>query len=586
MKNLSDRLTQRIAQIEDHDPMLRKELKDIRKMVDRHDEAGKEFSPSAELVAETIVLRTGRPVLAIRYDKPELIFKEEDSEVWKDRLSKAGSYLERAIHAVGRIEVQYHPRYEWIGAGWLVADNTVVTNRHVAMEFGRRKGQRFVFRQGVGGLRIKASIDFLQEFDRAESFEFSFDRILHIEDEEGPDMAFIQVKPVSGKTLAQPIELDGAVAAEDQFVAVIGYPAQDSRVPEQSLMQTIFGDQYNKKRLAPGQVTGIRSDALLHDCSTLGRNSGSVVLSLESGKALGLHFAGRFLEANYAVPARAVAECLDGIRRGDSYPHPSSPQDTREFLDDKDEEDRAVDFALSNATAPPYKSYESWESEHADKNMAQQLAEYLFADRSKSFSLAKEMGVYTSDVEVWIDRFHTQVAILEEVGVKSPCLQFTEQREEIPVPIDIISNLSPWFALQFEKLRWKEVLNHLEDRFSRTRGIRVGLYDRASTLAFFGKRLVEFLSTRVGAQRVIQPGDPNLLRFTVTTTSSGYRVHYASPVWLEWAVFGSPTSPVKDWIEPGTWIFSVEVAGEAAPRIDKAIYNVPPKLSADLSTIA
>ena len=40
-----------------------------------------------------------------------------------------------------------------------------------------------------------------------------------------------------------------------------------------------------------------------HDCSTLGGNSGSVVLSLETGEAVGLHFAGRFLEANFAVPS-------------------------------------------------------------------------------------------------------------------------------------------------------------------------------------------------------------------------------------------------------------------------------------------
>jgi endonuclease G len=109
------------------------------------------------------------------------------------------------------------------------------------------------------------------------------------------------------------------MAAQDQFVAVIGYPAQDSRIPEQDLMHTIFGNQYNKKRLAPGQVTGTRSDAMLHDCSTLGGNSGSVVLSLESGKALGLHFAGRFLEANYAVPSRIVAARLAEIRRSEIH---------------------------------------------------------------------------------------------------------------------------------------------------------------------------------------------------------------------------------------------------------------------------
>ena len=100
-------------------------------------------------------------------------------------------------------------------------------------------------------------------------------------------------------------------ARAGQQVAVIGYPARDSRVPDDQLMQSIFGDVYDKKRLAPGQVTEARPDVLLHDCSTLGGNSGSVLVDLATGEAVGLHFAGRFLEANYAVPAAVVAARLE-----------------------------------------------------------------------------------------------------------------------------------------------------------------------------------------------------------------------------------------------------------------------------------
>jgi endonuclease G len=80
-------------------------------------------------------------------------------------------------------------------------------------------------------------------------------------------------------------------------------------------MYSIFGEVYDTKRLAPGQVTGVQPGILLHDCSTLGGNSGSVLLDLTSGEAVGLHFAGRFLEANYAVAAAVVAERLDAVHR-------------------------------------------------------------------------------------------------------------------------------------------------------------------------------------------------------------------------------------------------------------------------------
>jgi endonuclease G len=79
-------------------------------------------------------------------------------------------------------------------------------------------------------------------------------------------------------------------------------------------MDRIFGNVYNKKRLAPGQLTAIGPNEILHDCSTLGGNSGSVVLGLKSGEAVGLHFSGQFLKANFAVPASLVANRLSQVK--------------------------------------------------------------------------------------------------------------------------------------------------------------------------------------------------------------------------------------------------------------------------------
>src|SRR4051812_40508769 len=39
------------------------------------------------IVAETIVLRQGRPVLAIVNDEPRLDFRDVESEVWRERLT-------------------------------------------------------------------------------------------------------------------------------------------------------------------------------------------------------------------------------------------------------------------------------------------------------------------------------------------------------------------------------------------------------------------------------------------------------------------------------------------------------------------
>lgn len=269
---------------------------------------------AGDFALETIALRTGRPVLAIVKDQPQLTFKkEEDSEVWRGRLSPVATSLVPAIRAVGRIEVENNPRFDWVGTGWLVDDDILVTNRHVAQEFGRARGAAFVFRAGPDRMDMSASVDFLREVDNPEQRAFRIADILHMEDENGPDLAFLRVE---GSGLAPKIVLAEKPAKNEQLVAVIGYPARDSRIPDRPLMDEIFGDIYNRKRLAPGQIIANVETELEHDCSTLGGNSGSVVLDLKTGEALGIHFAGRFLEANYAVAAPVIGERLRAVRAG------------------------------------------------------------------------------------------------------------------------------------------------------------------------------------------------------------------------------------------------------------------------------
>jgi len=300
------------AAMRDRDPALEDEL---RRQPDARGTALElAVGQDADLLAESVILRTGRPVLAIKRDEAQLTFDDADSAVWKSRLVTARAHLARAARAVGRIEVEGHA-LAWIGTGWLVAANVIVTNRHVAAEFGRRDGTTFVFRPGLTGDPMRASIDLLEEIGREESLTFALESILHIEESDGPDLAFLRIAESSAESSRSPIEL-APTSQPDDFVAVIGYPARDSRVPDLALMDRIFGDVYDKKRLAPGQLVGPADGTVRHDCSTLGGNSGSVVLSLDTGRAVGLHFAGRFLEANFAVPSAIVGERLADLRSG------------------------------------------------------------------------------------------------------------------------------------------------------------------------------------------------------------------------------------------------------------------------------
>lgn len=277
---------------------------DVRAMVERR--TTEAFVPD---IREAVIVRFGRPALLIRHDT----FEPPDSEVWRQRLETARAAIETAIPAVGRIEVRNHPDLDWVGTGWLVAPDVVVTNRHVGVEFGRREGAGFAFRRNVRGLQIAARVDFREEHTIAEAEEFALIDILHIEDEDGPDMAFFRAAPQgTAGQLAAPIRLAERVP-DDPNVVVVGYPAWDGRRNDPQVMADIFGDIYDVKRLQPGRLTAVDEYQVEHDCSTLGGNSGSLVLHLESGEAIGLHFGGRYEDSNYAVSAQVVADRLSRL---------------------------------------------------------------------------------------------------------------------------------------------------------------------------------------------------------------------------------------------------------------------------------
>jgi endonuclease G len=315
-----DRLRSFNAQVFRDDPKLAEESADLRRSSAAESALeslapARGTDPEAAVALESIVLRRTRPVLEIRDNDTVLEFVDQaDSAIWSDRLKKAKPFLDKAIRAVGRIDLT-GARLDWVGTGWLVAENILVTNRHVAREFATRKGDGYTFQIGLDG-PITADVDFLQEIGRPGRLLFNLLKPLYIEDEPGPDVAFFEVEQTGGDArLATPIALASRVMAT-QNVATIGYPAYDSRIPEPSLMEDIFGKTYNKKRLAPGGITEVKPTLMLHTCTTLGGNSGSTVVDLDSGEALGLHFSGSFLATNYAVPADVVKRLLDNVRSG------------------------------------------------------------------------------------------------------------------------------------------------------------------------------------------------------------------------------------------------------------------------------
>jgi endonuclease G len=283
----------------------------------------------AGAITEAIILRLGRPSFLIQNDTFVI---PSDQRVWTDRLRPGRANLEAAIKAVGRVELQGHASFPWVGTAWLVEPDVIVTNRHVANEFARQSGRGFVFRPGIDGQLMRVNIDFKEEFGVAAEASVAVERVLFIApDGPGqPDMAVLKLRSIVNR---QPIPMAASSQPEGEFISVIGYPARDDRRNDPDAARSIFKDIYEKKRLAAGKIQSDgQTDVIVfkHDCSTLGGNSGSVVLDVASGKALGLHFGGRFEVSNFAVRIEAVRRALSGATRPsprDVPPEtPASPQ--------------------------------------------------------------------------------------------------------------------------------------------------------------------------------------------------------------------------------------------------------------------
>jgi endonuclease G len=258
-------------------------------------------------LSEAIILATGRPVLFVRDGVVETAPLSEIEQ----RIAPVRKKLVKPIAAVGRIELSDHDTFEWCGTGFRIDEDLIITNRHVALIFGERQGQLFKFRVNQAGKPVRARVDFREEFKGVISEEFGLAKILWIaaDTDEAPDMAVLQI--VKDPGLPEPLALADKDPVSRQQVAVVGYPARDSR-NDATLMADIFHDIYDVKRFAPGEVVLPVEDAwyVTHDCTSLGGNSGSALLDLATQKVVGLHFGGSFRKTNYAVKASVIKGIL------------------------------------------------------------------------------------------------------------------------------------------------------------------------------------------------------------------------------------------------------------------------------------
>lgn len=266
--------------------------------IPRHDE---------EAMLESIVLTFLRPSIPIRHGA----FEIPQSPTWAALLKKAQPAIGPILPGIGRIELDNHPRKHACGSGFLLPGGIVATNRHVADEFVERNGEGYRFATTSRGRSVSGKIDFKEEdTNPIEEDEHVLTDILYVADRDGHDVALFKCPSASERPT---LSLSDEVTAREA-VATIGYPAEDGELRQdlREAAQRIFGDVYDVKRLSPGKIQTVTDNAITHDCTTLHGNSGSVLVKLATGEAVGVHYGGGITK-NFAVPASEVMRLMDRV---------------------------------------------------------------------------------------------------------------------------------------------------------------------------------------------------------------------------------------------------------------------------------
>lgn len=253
----------------------------------------REPSPK-QLAALELVIRTMRPApLSKNGELPDL--EEELASIfveWEGFRASVKPYL----YAIGRID---QVRANGVGTGFLVSKTLLVTNKHVldVLSYGTQR-----LEEG------QAVVRFREEYNSQTEKAVDIIGVAAVHDT--LDMALLRIKDTLFEDNRMPLPVDKTGSKVGNKIVTIGYPLND-KVRNPFFVGAIFGDRFGVKRAAPGEIIDTLNEAIFHDCSTLGGNSGSPVISMDTVQVVGIHRSGIFTYRNEAVSGKSLSDFVN-----------------------------------------------------------------------------------------------------------------------------------------------------------------------------------------------------------------------------------------------------------------------------------
>jgi len=188
-----------------------------------------------------------------------------------------------------------------IGTGFVVSyeRDLLITNKHVLNDLSSGS---FKLEKGQAVVSFQREFNTIPEEDPV--------NIISVADVSSTlDIALLKLEKTVFSDGRQAIPFNLEPAADDLPVVAVGFPCDDGRNP--LFVKPLFGENFGVKRAAPGLIAGSDTDYYFHDCSTLGGNSGSPLLSMKDASLVGLHHEGKFTYRNEAIKTTLVKNFLE-----------------------------------------------------------------------------------------------------------------------------------------------------------------------------------------------------------------------------------------------------------------------------------
>jgi S1-C subfamily serine protease len=310
-----------------------------REGLDRLDADGEDADLSDDhlMGLEAVIRSDGtRPAFFVKGDFIDTAQPSVQASDWQFQLNAVQANVMRLCRATGRVDDPSQLSLGYQGTAFLVGPGLVMTNRHVLRAITKERNA------DTGTLKDNIVIDFARELgpprtDRrfpVKSILFrglggkgqwlqenglNFDTL---------DIAILEIDAAAG-TLPEPLpfRFGEAVkyAVRGRKTCVVGFPGATAGLTT-DVFDRVFSGIKAFKRLAPGEILEAAGEGkverdprnwiMTHDASTLGGNSGSPILDLESGLSplLGIHFGGMPDRRNWAHAFERLGDALKGVQ--------------------------------------------------------------------------------------------------------------------------------------------------------------------------------------------------------------------------------------------------------------------------------